>query len=50
MVGPVPEAGVTTREVVSELIELAGPGLMASAGPRYFGFVVGGSLDAAFGI
>jgi len=47
MVGPVPEAGVTIREVIAELIELAGPGLMASAGPRYFGFVVGGSLDAA---
>jgi hypothetical protein len=27
MVGPVPEAGVTTREVVAELIELAGPDL-----------------------
>lgn len=47
MVGPVPEDGVTTSEVVAELIKLAKPGLMASAGPRYFGFVVGGSLDAA---
>jgi glutamate/tyrosine decarboxylase-like PLP-dependent enzyme len=47
MVGPVPEVGVTTTEVVAELIDLAGPGLMASAGPRYFGFVIGGSLDAA---
>lgn len=44
---PVPEDGATTREVVTELIERARPGLMASAGPRYFGFVVGGSLDAA---
>jgi glutamate/tyrosine decarboxylase-like PLP-dependent enzyme len=47
MVGPVPEDGTTTREVVAELIERTRPGLMASAGPRYFGFVVGGSLDAA---
>ena len=47
MVGPVPEDGATTREIVAELIERTGPGLMASAGPRYFGFVVGGSLDAA---
>lgn len=45
--GPVPEVGASTIEVVDELIELATPGLMASAGPRYFGFVVGGSLDAA---
>lgn len=47
MAGPVPEVGTSTPEVVTELIELASPGLMASAGPRYFGFVVGGSLDAA---
>jgi glutamate/tyrosine decarboxylase-like PLP-dependent enzyme len=32
---------------MAELIEEATPGLMASAGPRYFGFVVGGSVDAA---
>jgi glutamate/tyrosine decarboxylase-like PLP-dependent enzyme len=44
---PVPEHGVATREVIAELIDRATPGLMASAGPRYFGFVVGGSLDAA---
>jgi glutamate/tyrosine decarboxylase-like PLP-dependent enzyme len=47
MAGPLPEAGATAREVVAELIERAGPGLLASAGPRYFGFVVGGSVDAA---
>lgn len=47
LAGPVPEDGASTEEVVAELIELAGPGLMASAGPRYFGFVIGGSLDAA---
>jgi glutamate/tyrosine decarboxylase-like PLP-dependent enzyme len=45
--GPVPEVGVPTPEVIAELIDRATPGLMASAGPRYFGFVVGGSLDAA---
>ena len=45
--GPVPEDGAPSREVVAELIHRATPGLMASAGPRYFGFVVGGSLDAA---
>lgn len=42
-----PDEGATTVDVISELIGHATPGLMASAGPRYFGFVVGGSLDAA---
>lgn len=45
--GPLPDHGADTGEVVAELIDAAQPGLMGSAGPRYFGFVVGGSLDAA---
>jgi glutamate/tyrosine decarboxylase-like PLP-dependent enzyme len=44
---PVPETGSPSDQVIAELIERATPGLMASAGPRYFGFVVGGSVDAA---
>lgn len=44
---PLPDGGATLPEVVAELAKQATPGLMASAGPRYFGFVIGGSTDAA---
>jgi glutamate/tyrosine decarboxylase-like PLP-dependent enzyme len=33
--------------VIDELIDAVEPALVATTGPRYFGFVVGGSLDAA---
>jgi len=45
--GPLPEDGHDPVAVVEELAEAADPGLVASLGPRYFGFVVGGALPAA---
>jgi glutamate/tyrosine decarboxylase-like PLP-dependent enzyme len=45
--GPLPEHGEAPSSVVDALAAAAGPGLVASAGPRYFGFVTGGSLPAA---
>lgn len=45
--GPIPEDGLEPTRVVEELASLVDPGLVASAGPRYFGFVIGGALPAA---
>lgn len=41
------DRGVDHARVVRELADAADPGLVASAGPRYFGFVIGGSHPAA---
>jgi glutamate/tyrosine decarboxylase-like PLP-dependent enzyme len=45
--GPLPEEGAAPDAVIDQLVASAEPALVASAGPRYFGFVTGGSLDAA---
>jgi glutamate/tyrosine decarboxylase-like PLP-dependent enzyme len=45
--GPLPRTGTPPAQVVDELVTAAEGGLMSSAGPRYFGFVVGGALPAA---
>ncbi len=45
--GPVPENRESPERVVEALASAVEPGLIASAGPRYFGFVIGGSVPAA---
>ncbi len=44
MGGPLPEHGSEAENVVVDLAHAADPGIVASAGPRYFGFVIGGGL------
>ncbi|HKO14315.1 MAG TPA: aminotransferase class V-fold PLP-dependent enzyme [Acidobacteriaceae bacterium] len=45
--GPLPESGIPADEVIRALVNAGTTGTVASAGPRYFGFVVGGSTPAA---
>lgn len=45
--GPLPEDGSPADDVIRALASAGSTGTIASAGPRYFGFVVGGSLPAA---
>ena len=44
---PLPEMPTDPREVIAQLAAAAGPGLVASPGGRYFGFVIGGAVAAA---
>jgi glutamate/tyrosine decarboxylase-like PLP-dependent enzyme len=44
---PLSEEGEDPRSVIEELARDVEPGLVASAGPRYFGFVIGGALPVA---
>lgn len=45
--GPLPENGTPPENVINALAGAGTTGTIASAGPRFFGFVVGGSTPAA---
>ena len=45
--GPTPETATASETVVTDLAARAAPGLLGIPGPRYFGFVIGGSHPAA---
>lgn len=45
--GPLPEEGADPRDVLAALARDAAPGLVATVGPRYFGFVTGGALPVS---
>jgi len=45
--GPLPEQGKEAVAVIERLAGAVNPGLVGSAGPRYFGFVVGANHPAA---
>jgi glutamate/tyrosine decarboxylase-like PLP-dependent enzyme len=44
-----PVDGCSAEQVLNEIVELATPGLAAMSGPRFFGWVTGGTLPAAVG-
>ena len=45
--GPLPAEGTDTAAVIEQLAAAVEPAVVATAGPRYFGYVIGGALDAA---
>ena len=44
---PLPEQGEDPERTIALLAKAGEEGTMASAGPRYFGFVIGGSLPVS---
>jgi glutamate/tyrosine decarboxylase-like PLP-dependent enzyme len=49
LAGPLPERGVGGAETMRELLERGLPASIASSGPRFFHFVIGGVTPAALG-
>ncbi len=45
--GPLPDGPSDPNQVLDRLVAAADPGIVATAGPRFHGFVIGGSLPAA---
>lgn len=46
-IGPLPLDGQAPADVLGELVDRATPGITSMAGPRFFGWVTGGTLPAA---
>ena len=44
-----PVDGCSAEQVLNEIVEMATPGVTAMSGPRFFGWVTGGTLPAAVG-
>ncbi len=47
LAGPCPEEGADPEQVIEQLLAGCEGGLVGSGGPRFFGWVIGGSLPAA---
>jgi glutamate/tyrosine decarboxylase-like PLP-dependent enzyme len=45
--GSLPDGPAPAASVIQQLADIVEPALVATTGPRYFGFVTGGALDAA---
>jgi glutamate/tyrosine decarboxylase-like PLP-dependent enzyme len=44
---PLPQQGCADDEVIEDLVRAVEPGLLASSGPRFFGWVIGGALPSS---